>query len=161
MNKCESCQGSLTSGSLTLPWEAETIRAPISPAAIADMTTPSTGMARTTSMGNLGRYQDIVTEAKQLDGVDNLINAIEAGAVAKASPKIFAKGAGTCALGMLIVTGLAVGGKRVVDRKRARERAACEAKQQFKAEVGLLNPESPDVADGEGEKPTDGDEHRR
>lgn len=118
------------------------------------MTTSSTGMARTTSTGNLGGYQDIVTKAKQLGGVDNLINAIEAGAVAKASPKIFAKGAGAGALGMLLVTGLAVGGKRVVDSKRARERAACEAKEQLKAEVGLPNPEDPDVADGEGEKPS-------
>jgi hypothetical protein len=53
---------------------------------------------------------------------------------------------------MLLVTGLAVGGKRVVDSKRARERAACEAKERLKAEVGLPNPEGPDVADGEGEK---------
>ncbi|AOY74473.1 hypothetical protein ARZXY2_4974 (plasmid) [Arthrobacter sp. ZXY-2] len=44
-------------------------------------------------MGNLGLYQEITTLAKSLGGVDNLIKAIETGAVKKAAPALLAAGA--------------------------------------------------------------------
>lgn len=45
-------------------------------------------------MGNLGRYQDIVVAAKEVGGVDKLIEQIGEGAVSKAAPRTF----GTTAL---------------------------------------------------------------
>lgn len=54
-------------------------------------------------MGNLGKYQDITALAKSLGGVDNLIKKIEAGAVAKAAPKLLA--AGVVVGGVLIAGG--------------------------------------------------------
>lgn len=44
-------------------------------------------------MGNLGKYQDIVVAAKEVGGVDKLIEQIEESAVSKAAPRIFGKGA--------------------------------------------------------------------
>jgi hypothetical protein len=45
-------------------------------------------------LSNLGRYQDITTEAARLGGVDNLVRAIERNAVAKSGPWIFLVGVG-------------------------------------------------------------------
>lgn len=51
-------------------------------------------------MGNLGMYQEIVTQAKAVGGVDILVDQIKKGAVAEAMPKILAGG---------IVAGAAIG----------------------------------------------------
>ena len=50
-------------------------------------------------MGNLGKYEDIVVAAKEVGGVDKLIEKIGEGAVSKAAPRIFGKGALVGALG--------------------------------------------------------------
>lgn len=83
-------------------------------------------------MGNLGKYQDIVTAAKRLGGVNNLIETIEAGAVAKAAPRLLRKGA---AVGALLGAAGAAAGKHLWDKYKAREVAANEAKEQLKAEI--------------------------
>ena len=83
-------------------------------------------------MGNLGKYQDIVTAAKRVGGVENLIKIIENGAVAKAAPKIFAKGAGVGALGAL---GATLGIRRYSEWRAEREASANLAKAQLRAGV--------------------------
>ncbi|MFD3834784.1 hypothetical protein ACFWWC_00775 [Streptomyces sp. NPDC058642] len=85
--------------------------------------------------GNLGLYQDITTAAGKAGGVDKLIGAIEAAAVAKAFPRAFGKGAGVGAAGALVAVSAAVALKRSRDDRRAREALANEAKEQLKAEV--------------------------
>ena len=79
-------------------------------------------------MGNLGSYQDIVTEAHRAGGVEQLIESIEKAAAARAMPRAFAAGA--------LVTGvLAVGAGAVVkvlrERMAAREAKASEAKARL------------------------------
>ena len=53
-------------------------------------------------MGNLGKYQDIVTDAKRAGGVANLIADIERDAVAGAAPRLLAVGAGAGALVVVV-----------------------------------------------------------
>ena len=86
-------------------------------------------------MGNLGKYQDITALAKSLGGVDNLIKKIEAGAVAKAAPKLLA--AGVVVGGVLLAGGMAAvdGGKDLLSRYRARQLAANDAKDQLRSEA--------------------------
>ncbi|MDW8806299.1 hypothetical protein P1P68_16280 [Streptomyces scabiei] len=103
-------------------------------------------------MGNLGKYQDITTQAAQAGGVDKWIEVIEEVAAAKAFPKAFSKGAGVGALSALAVAGLAVISKRALDERRAREALADEAKEQLKAtKSNDINPKN-----GEGENDSDG-----
>ncbi len=83
-------------------------------------------------MGNLGKYQDIVVAAKEVGGVDKLIEQIEEGAVSKAAPRIFGKGALVGALGTALA---AMASKRYLDNKKAREALAEDAKAQLKAAV--------------------------
>ncbi len=49
-------------------------------------------------MSNLGAYQEFVTAAARMGGVENMIRTIESGAVAKAAPALLGKGAGIGAL---------------------------------------------------------------
>ena len=74
--------------------------------------------------------------AKEVGGVDKLIKEIEEGAVAKAAPRIFGKGALVGALGTA-ATGMAaaMAAKRYLDNKKAREDLAEYAKAQLKAAV--------------------------
>jgi hypothetical protein len=107
-------------------------------------------------LGNLGRYQDIVVVAKEVGGVDKLIEQIGEGAVSKAAPRIFGKGAlvgalGTAATGVAAMAAMAA--KRYLDNKKAREALAEDAKAQLKAAVEG----SPGVegADPEGDEDTE------
>ena len=93
-------------------------------------------------MGNLGPYQDFVTAAKQVGGVQSFINIIEKEAVSKAAPAIFAKGLGTgaalaSASAVLAVSG-AVAGKRYLEQQKADQKAAEEAKTQLASEIAVL-----------------------
>jgi hypothetical protein len=82
-------------------------------------------------LGNLGSYQDIVVAAKEVGGVNKLIEQIGEGAVSKAAPRIFGEGALVGALG----TAAAMAAKRYLDNKKAREALAEDAKAQLKAAV--------------------------
>lgn len=86
-------------------------------------------------MGNLGRYQDLVMAAKEVGGVDKLIEQIGEGAVSKAAPRIFGKGALVGALGTAATGVAAMAAKRYLDNKKARETLAEGAKAQLKAAV--------------------------
>ena len=87
-------------------------------------------------MGNLGRYQDLVMAAKEVGGVDKLIEQIGDGAVSKAAPRIFGKGALVGALGTAATGVAAMAAKRYLDnKKKAREALAEDAKAQLKAAV--------------------------
>lgn len=82
-------------------------------------------------MSNLGRYQELVTEAKSLGGVENYLNLIEANAVANAAPRLVVRGA--------VVTLVAVGGiaavalevKRRIDARSALAEAAGAARDSL------------------------------
>jgi hypothetical protein len=80
-------------------------------------------------MGNLGRYQDIVTDAKLAGGVDNLIAAIESKAVAVAAPRILALGAGG---GVVVVLAAQWSALRYKGWKSDRVARAEAAKAQLK-----------------------------
>jgi hypothetical protein len=82
-------------------------------------------------LGNLGKYQGIVAAAKEVGGVDKLIEKIGEEAVSKAAPRIFGKGVLVGALG--VATGVAA--KRYLDDKKAREDLTEDAKAQLKAAV--------------------------
>lgn len=87
-------------------------------------------------MGNLGAYQDIVTNAKAAGGVEKLIVSIEKSAAAKAMPKAFAAGVAVSALAAAGVTAIV---KQVSQRTETREAEAHEAKAQLTAELGDLS----------------------
>jgi hypothetical protein len=78
-------------------------------------------------MGNLGDYEQIVTDAKAAGGVANLVKSIERGAVVRSAPWIFASG--------VAATLLTVGGGAVVTLagRRALNRADV-AKARLEAE---------------------------
>lgn len=84
-------------------------------------------------MGNLGRYQDIVTDAKRVGGVDNLIADIEDNAVAGAAPLLLAAGA---SVGALAVVAARWGVRRYGEWKTAREARAEAAKARLRAAAG-------------------------
>lgn len=86
-------------------------------------------------MSNLGMYQEIVTAAAQMGGVEPLIRKIESGAVAKAAPGLLGKGAGIGALGTLAAGGIVFGVRWLWSTYQAREAAAVEAKEQLRAVV--------------------------
>lgn len=86
-------------------------------------------------MGNLGKYQDIVTAAKEAGGVDKLIEQIEKGAVSRAAPRIHREGAVAGALGTAAMGAAVMAAKRYRDNKKAREALAETAKAQLKAAV--------------------------
>nr|BFE63101.1 hypothetical protein GCM10020063_076270 [Dactylosporangium thailandense] len=104
-------------------------------------------------MGNLGRYQDIVTTAKQLGGVEKLIETIESKAVTRAAPKLLLLGAaGGAALAASVVAG-----KRLWSKYKAGEVAANEAKERLRAELAKhVTSDHGDADHGEG--PTDVDQ---
>lgn len=106
-------------------------------------------------MGNLGRYQDIVTDAKRAGGVDNLIAAIESNAVAGAAPRLLAAGAGA---GAFVVLAAPWGARRYQEWKSGREAHAEAAKAQLRTVAGSAThtdanqaPTSDDEAGREGE----------
>ncbi len=102
-------------------------------------------------MGNLGKYQDIVTAAKHLGGVDNLIETIEAGAVAKAAPRLLFKGAAIIAACTSVLAVGVVAGKRVWNKYKAREVAANEAKERLRTELAEhMTADHGDADRGEG-----------
>lgn len=86
-------------------------------------------------MSNLGMYQDLTTAAARLGGVENLIRAIETGAVAKAAPALLGKGAGMGVVGTLAAGCIVLGIKRVKSTYEAREHAANDAKERLRAVV--------------------------
>lgn len=83
-------------------------------------------------MGNLGKYQDIVIEAKRAGGVDNLIADIERNAVAGVAPRLLAIGAGA---GVLVVPAARWGTRRYREWKVEREVCAETAKAQLRTVV--------------------------
>lgn len=89
-------------------------------------------------MGNLGRYQDIVTQAKNLGGVANLIKTIESGAVSKAAPGMHGKGVTIGAAIMLGVAGVKRVGEHLWATHKVREAAAAEARQELKDKLDDL-----------------------
>ncbi|MET7984694.1 hypothetical protein [Streptomyces sp. NPDC005281] len=108
-------------------------------------------------MGNLGPYQDIVTAAKRVGGVQSLIKAIEDAAIAKAFPKAFGQGSGAGALGTLAVGGVTLAAKRNLDKMRAREARANEAKEQLKTKVGgSMKSDGLSLGNGAGKSDCDG-----
>lgn len=86
-------------------------------------------------MGNLGKYQDFVVAAKEVGGVDKLIEQIGEDAVSRAAPRIFGKGALAGATLVTAATGAAMAAKRYLHNKKAREALAEDAKAQLKAAV--------------------------
>lgn len=84
-------------------------------------------------MGNLGKYQDIVTDAKRAGGVDNLIAEIEGNAVAGAAPGLLAVGASAGALALLAARW---GAHRYGEWKSGREARAAAVKAQLRAVAG-------------------------
>ena len=103
-------------------------------------------------MGNLGKYQDIVTDAKRAGGVDNLIAAIEGDAVAGAAPRLLAVGAGA---GALVVLAARWSARRYGEWKSEREARAEAAKAQLRALAGRATDTGADRA------PTSDDEAGR
>lgn len=91
-------------------------------------------------MGNLGPYQDIVTEARRLGGVEQLIESVEKAAMARAMPKAFAAGMAVTAVG---AAGVAAIIKRISKRAEVREAEADEAKARLTRE--LEEPSPPDT----------------
>lgn len=86
-------------------------------------------------MGNLGRYQDIVEAAKAVGGVENLIENIEVGAVAKAAPALVGKGAALGAAGLAAAVALGTLAKRAWVDRVAREALAEDSKQELRSAV--------------------------
>ena len=86
-------------------------------------------------MGKLGKYQDIVVAAKEVGGVDKLIEKIGEGAVSKAAPRIFGKGALVGVVGTAATGVAAMIAKCYLDNKKAREALGEDAKAQLKAAV--------------------------
>jgi len=75
-------------------------------------------------VGNLGSYQDIVTEAHRLGGVDHLIESIEKAATTRAVPRAFAAGAGaTMVLGLGAAAAFKAWSKHAARRKEEAEGA--------------------------------------
>ncbi|WP_141013068.1 hypothetical protein [Nocardioides sambongensis] len=101
-------------------------------------------------MGNLGKYQDIVTEAKRAGGVDNLIADIEGNAVAGAAPFLLAIGAGG---GALVLVAARCGTRSYQEWKTERAARAEAAKAKLRA-VGGSAADAP----AEEETPPSGDE---
>ena len=83
-------------------------------------------------MGNLGKYQEIVTDAKRAGGVDNLITGIESNAVAGAAPRLLAMGA---VAGALVVLAARWSARRYGEWTSGREARAETAKAQLRAAV--------------------------
>lgn len=94
-------------------------------------------------MGNLGKYQDIVTDAKRAGGVDNLISEIEDNAVAGAAPGLIAVGAG---VGALAVLATCWGTHRYGEWKSGREARAAAVKTRLRAVVGSATDTEADQA---------------
>ena len=102
-------------------------------------------------MGNLGRYQDIVTEAKLAGGVDALITIIEDTAVADRAPGIFGKGVGAGLLIACVVGGGVRTARFLGIRKRDRRTLRDEARAQLKAEIeGQAAPDDSDDDSSDG-----------
>lgn len=106
-------------------------------------------------MGNLGKYQDIVIDAKRAGGVANLIADIEQDAVAGAAPRLLAVGAGAGALAVVVARWST---HRYRDWRAGLDARAEAAKAQLRAGVETAtNPDvhqaapSNDEARGEGE----------
>jgi hypothetical protein len=107
-------------------------------------------------MGNLGKYQDIVTAAKAVGGVENLIGKIETGAVDKAAPGLVAKGAAIGAGVVLGAAAAAAAGKRYWARRKARIAIADDAKDELR--VAIDEPATVGSADSrDGEQPDGGE----
>lgn len=101
-------------------------------------------------MGNLGKYQDIVTDAKRAGGVDNLIADIEGNAVAGAAPRLLAMGAGAGALALLAGRWST---RRYGEWKSGREARAEAAKAQIRAAVGSATDTDADQAAASHDEP--------
>lgn len=86
-------------------------------------------------MGNLGRYQDIVTEAKSVGGVDAWIKVIEDAAAAERSSTSFAKGLGVGVLVASVAAGGAGALRLLWVQKRERRALMDEARAQLRAEI--------------------------
>lgn len=84
-------------------------------------------------MSNLGRYQELVTEAKSLGGVENYLKLIEANAVASAAPRLVAQGAAVTLLAVGGVAGVVLEMKRRIDKRRALATEAEAARQSLTA----------------------------
>ncbi|ROQ40682.1 hypothetical protein EDF46_0041 [Frondihabitans sp. PhB188] len=86
-------------------------------------------------MSNLGKYQDITTWAKDVGGVDKLIEAIGSEAVLKAAPKLV--GVGIVAGGALFLGGrtAVTQGKVLRTKFEAVRGAAAQAKTDLRARL--------------------------
>ena len=112
-------------------------------------------------MSNLGRYQDIVTDAKRAGGVDALIQIIEDTAVARKRPTLVGLGFGAGVLLASLVGGGAVAVRHRIGMKAEQEAVAEEAKRQLRAEVHeqeIATGANGDIAAEAGD-PVDGGEH--
>ncbi len=100
-------------------------------------------------MSNLGAYQEFVTAAARMGGVENMIRTIESGAVAKAAPALLGKGAGIGALITLAAGGgIYFGGRRLWSMYVARADAAEAAKEQLRAVLDVDGQEHADDSRG-------------
>jgi hypothetical protein len=75
-------------------------------------------------MSNLGAYQDFVTDAKQLGGVQSYLRLLEANAVANAAPRLYAR---AVILTLVALGGMAALGLEAKRRLQARDTLRCEA----------------------------------
>lgn len=88
-------------------------------------------------MGNLGPYEQITTLAKSMGGVDKLLDATRAAAVAEAAPRIAVVSA---ALG----GALALGGRALWVKYRAVQAAGRDAEADLRQEISVADVPSPD-----------------
>lgn len=97
-------------------------------------------------VGNLGPYQEIVMRAKDVGGVDQLIQSIEKAAELRSAPKFVAMGALAGAGG---VAGAVAVRSAFQKRLALREAAADEARAHLTELAAKSGPEDPPNAEGD------------
>ncbi|MGX1976025.1 hypothetical protein [Streptomyces kronopolitis] len=86
-------------------------------------------------MGNLGRYQEITTAAKEAGGVDLLISAFKKAAVDDVALKLRVQGVGIAVTGALVVGGAVAAASRFRGTNKARQERAEEAEKLLRAKL--------------------------
>ena len=99
-------------------------------------------------MSNLGKYQEFTTEAKGAGGVENFLKLIEADAIARATPELYAR---AVAATLVAAAGLSMVGFRVDRWLKTRARLGSEAgaaREELRAAGAHEPAESPSVESG-------------
>lgn len=87
-------------------------------------------------MSNLGKYQELTTAAAQAGGVDQLIKNIEAGAVAKAEPKLLLEGSLIAVLTCSALIGIGGAVRQQWRKRQTKLKEAENAKRKMLAMTG-------------------------